>query len=213
MPKTKAEKLTPTRTKLTVTVTQDELAPYLKNAYKSIAEQVSIPGFRKGKAPAQIIDQRFGRDSVISEAVNHSLDDFYQAAVAEAGVRPMGRPSADIETMPEAADDEERSSCCSSRSRFAPTSRCRTTRASSSPLTRQRLTRPQSRQSSPSLRERFGTLVTVDRPAKTGDFVELDLTAKVDGKEVDQASGVSYEVGAGNLSRRHRRGSRDPHRW
>ncbi|KAM9865496.1 Trigger factor [Leucobacter aridicollis] len=198
MPKTKAEKLTPTRTKLTVTVTQDELAPYLKNAYKSIAEQVSIPGFRKGKAPAQIIDQRFGRDSVISEAVNHSLDDFYQAAVAEAGVRPMGRPSADIEKMPEAADAASELVLL-----FEVEVRPEFTLPDYTGLAitvdEAEIDEAAVEAELTSLRERFGTLVTVDRPAKTGDFVELDLTAKVDGKEVDQASGVSYEVGAGNL--------------
>ncbi|KAM9862459.1 Trigger factor [Leucobacter sp. BZR 635] len=198
MPKTKAEKLTPTRSKLTVTVTQDELAPYLKNAYKSIAEQVSIPGFRKGKAPAQIIDQRFGRDSVISEAVNHSLDDFYQAAVAEAGVRPMGRPSADIEKMPEAADAKSELVLL-----FEVEVRPEFTLPNydGMELTVDEAEVDESAVEAEltSLRERFGTLVTVDRPAKTGDFVELDLTAKVDGVEVDQASGVSYEVGAGNL--------------
>ena len=198
MPKTKAEKLTPTRTKLTVTVTQDELAPYLKNAYKSIAEQVSIPGFRKGKAPAQIIDQRFGRDSVISEAVNHSLDDFYQAAVAEAEVRPMGRPTADIEKMPEAADASSELVLL-----FEVEVRPEFTLPDYNGLAitvdEAEIDEAAVEAELTSLRERFGTLVTVDRPAKTGDFVELDLTAKVDGKEVDQASGVSYEIGAGNL--------------
>lgn len=198
MPKTKAEKLTPTRTKLTVTVTQDELAPYLKNAYKSIAEQVSIPGFRKGKAPAQIIDQRFGRDSVISEAVNHSLDDFYQAAVAEAEVRPMGRPTADIEKMPEAADASSELVLLFEvevRPEFAlPDYNGLAITVDEAEIDEAAVEAELT-----SLRERFGTLVTVDRPAKTGDFVELDLTAKVDGKEVDQASGVSYEIGAGNL--------------
>ncbi|GAA1319827.1 trigger factor [Leucobacter albus] len=198
MPKTKAEKLTPTRSKLTVTVTQDELAPYLKTAYKSIAEQVSIPGFRKGKAPAQIIDQRFGRDAVISEAVNASLDDFYQGAVAEAGVRPMGRPSADIEKMPEAADAKSELVLL-----FEVEVRPEFTLPDYAGLEltvdEAEIDEAAVEAELTSLRERFGTLVTVDRPAKTGDFVELDLTAKVDGKEVDQASGVSYEVGAGNL--------------
>lgn len=198
MPKTKAEKLTPTRTKLTVTVTQDELAPYLKNAYKSIAEQVSIPGFRKGKAPAQIIDQRFGRDSVISEAVNHSLDDFYQAAVAEAGVRPMGRPSADIETMPEAADEKSKLVLLF-EVEVRPDFTLPNYEGMELTVDEAEVDEAAIEAELTSLRERFGTLVTVDRPAKTGDFVELDLTAKVDGKEVDQASGVSYEVGAGNL--------------
>ncbi|EYT53339.1 trigger factor [Leucobacter sp. UCD-THU] len=198
MPKTTAEKLTPTRAKLSVEVTLDELEPYLKQAYKTIAEQVSIPGFRKGKVPAPIIDQRVGREAVVQEAVNASLDDFYQAALAEADERPMGRPTADVEKWLDAQDPESTLVLV-----FEVEVRPEFTlpeydgieltvddaeiddEAVEAELTK--------------LRERFGTLVTVDRPAKQGDFVELDLTAKIDGNEVDQASGVSYEVGAGNL--------------
>lgn len=198
MPKTKAEKLTPTRAKLTVTVTQDELAPYLKDAYKSIANQVSIPGFRKGKAPAQIIDQRFGRDAVISEAVNHSLDDFYQAAVAEADLRPMGRPSADIETMPEAKDEKSKLVLVF-EVEVRPDFTLPKYDGMKITVDNAEVDEAAVEQELTSLRERFGTLVTVDRPAKKGDFVELDLVAKVGDVEVDQASGVSYEIGAGNL--------------
>lgn len=198
MPKTKAEKLTPTRSKLTVTVTQDELGPYLKSAYKSIAEQVSIPGFRKGKAPAAIIDQRFGRDAVIQEAINHSLDDFYQAAVAEADVRPMGRPTADVETVPDAKDSKS-DLVLVFEVEVRPEFTLPDYEGLKIVVDDAEVDEAAVEAELTSLRERFGTLVTVERPAKTGDFVELDLIAKVDGKEVDQATGVSYEVGAGNL--------------
>ena len=198
MPKTTAEKLTATRAKLSVEVTLDELEPYLKQAYKTISEQVSIPGFRKGKVPAPIIDQRVGREAVIQEAVNSSLDDFYQAALAESEERPMGRPTADVEQWPDAKDAASTLVLV-----FEVEVRPEFTLPKYDGLkltvdnvevdgdaVEAELTK---------LRERFGTLVTVDRPAKTGDFVELDLTATIDGNEVDQASGVSYEVGAGNL--------------
>ena len=97
MPKTSVEKLNPTRVKLSVEITADELQPHIKKAYATVAEQVNIPGFRKGKAPAAIIDQRVGRGAVIEQAVNSSLDEFFQAALAESDVRPMGRPTADVE--------------------------------------------------------------------------------------------------------------------
>ena len=198
MPKTTAEKLTPTRAKLSVEVSIDELEPYLKQAYKTIAEQVSIPGFRKGKVPPQIIDQRVGREAVIQEAVNASLDDFYQAALAEADERPMGRPTADVEQWPEAKDENATLVLV-----FEVEVRPEFTLPSYDSL---KLTVDNAQLDDAAvdaeldkLRERFGTLVTVERPAKQGDFVELDLTARIDGEEVDQASGVSYEVGAGNL--------------
>ncbi|WP_125099223.1 trigger factor [Leucobacter chromiireducens] len=198
MPKTTAEKLTPTRAKLSVEVTLDELEPYLKQAYKTISEQVSIPGFRKGKVPAPIIDQRVGREAVIQEAVNHSLDDFYQAALAESDERPMGRPTADVANWPDAKDPKSTLGLV-----FEVEVRPEFTLPNYDGIT---LTVDNAEVDDAAvdaellkLRERFGTLVTVDRPAKTGDFVELDLVATVDGEEVDQAQGVSYEVGAGNL--------------
>lgn len=198
MPKTTAEKLTPTRAKLSVEVTLDELEPYLKRAYQTISEQVSVPGFRKGKVPAPIIDQRVGREAVIQEAVNSSLDDFYQAALAEADERPMGRPTADVEQWPEAKDPKSTLVLAFevevrpdfTLPKYAGLKLTVDNVDVDDDAVEAELTK---------LRERFGTLVTVDRPAKTGDFVELDLTATIDGTEVDQASGVSYEVGAGNL--------------
>ena len=196
MPKTIAEKLTPTRVKFNVTVTADELAPYLKTAYKTVAEQVNIPGFRKGKAPAQIIDQRVGRDAVVQEAVNASLDDFFSAALEESGEQPMGRPTADVVTWPEAKDaDLELTFEVEVRPEFKlPKYAGMKITVDNAEIDDAAVEAELTK-----LRERFGTLVTADRPAKTGDFVELDLLAKIDGVEVDQASGVSYEVGAGNL--------------
>ncbi|UOQ60930.1 trigger factor [Leucobacter rhizosphaerae] len=198
MPKTTAEKLTPTRAKLSVALTLDELEPYLKQAYKTIAEQVSIPGFRKGKVPAPIIDQRVGREAVIQEAVNASLDDFYQGALAESGERPMGRPTADVAQWPDAKDASSELELVFevevrpefTLPKYDGLKLTVDTAEVDEAAIEDELTK---------LRERFGTLVTVERPAKTGDFVELDLTARIDGKDVDQASGVSYEVGAGNL--------------
>ena len=198
MPKTTAEKLTPTRAKFSVEVTLDELEPYLKQAYKTISEQVSVPGFRKGKVPAPIIDQRVGREAVIQEAVNASLDDFYQTALAESNERPMGRPTADVANWPDAADKSSTLGLV-----FEVEVRPEFTLPSYDGITvtvdNAEVDEAAVELELTKLRERFGTLVTVDRPAAKGDFVELDLIAKVDGEEVDQASGVSYEIGAGNL--------------
>lgn len=198
MPKTTAEKLTPTRAKLSVEVTLDELEPYLKQAYKTISEQVSVPGFRKGKVPAPIIDQRVGREAVIQEAVNSSLDDFYQAALAEADERPMGRPTADVEQWPEAKNAES-TLVLTFEVEVRPDFTLPKYAGLKLTVDNVDVDEDAVEAELTKLRERFGTLVTVDRPAKAGDFVELDLTATIDGKEVDQASGVSYEVGAGNL--------------
>ena len=95
MPST-AEKLSPTRVKLTVEIPFADLKPHLDKAYKEIAEQVSIPGFRKGKVPAVVIDQRFGRGVVLQEAINDAMQPAYEAALAEAKVAPLGQPEIEI---------------------------------------------------------------------------------------------------------------------
>jgi len=99
--KSAVETLNPTRVKLTVEVPYDELKPSLDAAYKSIGSQVTVPGFRKGKVPPRIIDQRFGRGAVIEEAVNDALPKFYAQAVEESEVRPLGQPEVDVTSVPD----------------------------------------------------------------------------------------------------------------
>lgn len=198
MSETTAEKLTPTRAKLTVTVSQEELEPHLKGAYKTIAEQVSIPGFRKGKAPAVIIDQRVGRQVVIEQAVNDSLDHFYREAIASADVVPIGRPSADVDTWIE-ADDADSKLVLVFEVEVRPEFKLPKYGQMKITVDDVVVDADAVEAEIDRLRENFGSLVAVDRAAQKGDFVELDLVARIDGNTVDQASGVSYEVGSGSL--------------
>ena len=198
MPTTNAEKLKPTRAKLSVTVAQSELDPYLKTAYKNIADQVQIPGFRKGKAPAPIIDQRVGREAVIQEAVNASLDDFYQQAIAESGERPMGRPTVDVEQWP-AVNDKDSDLVLVYEVEVRPEFTLPEYKAKKLTVDSVEVGDTEVEEELNKLRERFGELKTVERPAAKDDFVDIDLVARIDGKEVDQADGVSYQIGAANM--------------
>lgn len=192
------EKLSPTRVKLHITVSPDELKPSISHAYEHIAQDVQIPGFRKGKVPAPIIDQRIGRGAVIEHAVNEGLDGFYRQAVEDQELRVIGRPSAEIVELPELKDysgdlviDVE----VDVRPEFdLPAYDTITVTVDAVETDDAAVDAELDR-----LRARFGTLVTVDRPAATGDFVELDLVATIDGAEIDRAEGVSYEVGSGEL--------------
>ncbi|MFS0794018.1 trigger factor [Microbacterium sp. 1P10AE] len=192
------EKLSPTRVKLHITVSPEELKPSIAHAYEHIAQDVQIPGFRKGKVPAPIIDQRIGRGAVIEHAVNEGLDGFYRQAVEDQELRVIGRPSAEIVELPELKDysgdlivDVE----VDVRPEFdLPAYDTITVTVDALEADEAAVDAELDR-----LRARFGTLVTVDRPAATGDFVELDLVATIDGAEIDRAEGVSYEVGSGEL--------------
>ncbi|WP_029145403.1 trigger factor [Microbacterium luticocti] len=192
------EKLSPTRVKLHISVTPDELRPSITHAYEHIAQDVQVPGFRKGKVPAPIIDQRIGRGAVIEHAVNEGLDGFYREALTAHEVRTVGRPSAEIVEWPNEKDfsgDLKVDIEVDVRPDFdLPAYEGTTITVDEAETDDAAVDAELDR-----LRGRFGTLVTVDRPAKTGDFVELDLVATIDGVEIDRAESVSYEVGSGEL--------------
>ncbi|MBB2974562.1 trigger factor [Microbacterium endophyticum] len=192
------ETLTPTRVKLHITVTPDELKPSIAHAYEHIAQDIQVPGFRKGKVPAPIIDQRVGRGAVIEHAVSEGLDTFYREAVSAHEIRVIGRPSADIVEWPNDKDfsgDLLVTVEVDVRPEFDLPAFEGTTITVDAVETDDAAIDKELDE----LRARFGTLVTVDRPAATGDFVELDLVATIDGNEIDRAEGVSYEVGSGEL--------------
>lgn len=192
------ETLTPTRVKLNITVTPEDLKPGIAHAYEHIAQDVQIPGFRKGKVPAPIIDQRVGRGAVIEHAVNEGLDRFFQEAVAEHKIRIVGRPSADITQWPNEKDfsgDLLVEIEVDVRPEITLPSYDDITLTVDAVETDEAAIEEELN----NLRARFGTLIPVDRPAAKGDFVELDLVATIDGAEIDRAEGVSYEVGSGEL--------------
>ena len=192
------EQLNPTRVKLHITVTPEELKPSIAHAYEHIARDVQIPGFRKGKVPAPIIDQRIGREAVLEHAVSEGLDEFYRQAVSANEVRIVGRPAAEIVEWPSTKDfsgDLKVEVEVDVRPEFELPSYDDITIEVDAVETDEAAVDEELDK----LRSRFGTLVTVDRPAKAGDFVELDLVATIDGAEIDRAEGVSYEVGSGEL--------------
>ncbi|WP_030143860.1 trigger factor [Mycetocola saprophilus] len=196
--KSTVEQLSPTRVKLNIEVTPEDLQPAIKRAYAQIAEQINVPGFRKGKVPAAIIDQRVGKGAVIEQAANEGLDGFYRAAVEEHGVRVLGRPEADITEWP-----NEKDFSGDLKVTIEVDVRPEVTLPSYDGIKLEveaaEVTDADVAEELESLRTRFGTLVTVDRPVKTGDFAQIDLIATIEGNEVDNASGISYEVGSGEL--------------
>jgi len=196
--KTTVEKLSPTRAKLTIAVTPDELKPSIEHAYSHIAESVNIPGFRKGKVPPQLIDQRVGREEVLNHAVSDGLDKFYRQAVQDEKIRVLGRPEADIATLPNVKDftgDLVVTVEVDVRPDFDIPDYDGLT-LTVDPV---QVSADDVKDELDALRSRFGTLVTVNRPAKTGDFAQLDLVATIGDEEVDTANNISYEIGSGEL--------------
>jgi trigger factor len=195
--KSAVETLNPTRVKLTIEVPFDELKPSLDAAYKTIGNQVNVPGFRKGKVPPRIIDQRIGRGVVLEEAVNSALPGFYAQAVEESDVRPLGQPEVDVTELPDPASGGELKFTAEVDVRpevLLPD------------LTAIEITVDDVVVSDEdvdarvgSLQARFGTLVPIDRPVGSDDFVSIDISAEIDGEQIDNVKGVSYQVGTGTM--------------
>jgi trigger factor len=194
--KSAVETLSPTRVKLIVEVPFDELKPMLDQAYKTIGSQIQVPGFRRGKVPNRIIDQRVGRGAVVQEAVNEALPKFFAEAVEAEDVRAIGQPDVDVTAVPlEDGQDLEFTVETDVRPEIDLPDLSGIavevdTVAATDEDVEERMT---------ALRERFGTLTGVDRAVEEGDHVSIDLSATIEGEEIDSVTGVSYEVGSGNM--------------
>jgi trigger factor len=196
--KSAVENLTPTRVKLNVEVPFEELKPSIDEAYKTVASQIQVPGFRKGKVPAKLIDQRVGRGYVLETAINDGLNGWYQAAVQESGIHPLSRPEVEITEVPDpsATDGELK---FQAEVDVRPEIELPDYAGIKVEVAAAESSDADVDKALDELRGRFGTLKTVERPAADGDFLSIDITATIDGAEVDSATGLSYQVGAGTM--------------
>ncbi len=195
MPST-LEQLTPSRAKLTVEIPWSDLKPHLDKAYREIASQVTIPGFRKGKVPSMVIDQRFGRGAVLQEAINAALPSAYQAAITEAAIVPLGDPDIDV-TRLEDGETVEFTAEVDIRPDFeVPDFKGLAVTVDGLPDAAAEL-----EQRIEMLRSRFATTTEVDRPAAEGDVVTIDLLGSRDGEPLPDATaeGVTYRIGQGGM--------------
>jgi trigger factor len=194
--KSDLETLNPTRVKLTVEVPFEELKPSLDAAYRKIGAQVTIPGFRKGKVPPRVIDQRFGRATVLDEAVNEALPKFYGEALEANDVSPLGQPEVDVTSF-----EDGQQLTFTAEVDVRPEFDLPDYDGLEVTVDDADVSDAEVDEQLDGLRERFATLTGVDRAAADGDFVSIDLSASVAGEAVDDltAKGLSYQVGQGSL--------------
>jgi trigger factor len=192
--KTDVEELSPTRVKLTVEVPFDELKSNLDKAYREISKQVRLKGFRPGKVPARLIDQYVGRGAVLQEAVNDALPELYGRAVEETEVFALGQPDVEITKLDD-GDELAFTAEVDIRPKFEVPA------YDGMPVTVPDtvVTPDEVEETLANLRERFASLTAAGRPAETGDFASIDMSAVIDGEDVEEArtSGYSYEIGSG----------------
>ncbi len=194
--KSSVENLSPTRVRFDISIEFNEMSQHVADAYKKVATQVNIPGFRKGKVPPAMIDQRVGRGTVLDEAINSALPDFYTQAAREHKIAVIGRPEVDIK---EFVDNEKLNFTIEVDVR--PEIKLPDFSTIEIKVDDVQITPAEIDEQVDALRARFGTLHVVERAAKTGDFVSIDLVAKVNGEEVEggTANDISYEVGSNSM--------------
>lgn len=190
--------LEPTKAKLTITVDQEEFEPFLDQARKDIAGQITVPGFRKGHVPAKIVDQRVGFGAVAGEALNKAVPEFYSQAIETKKIHPMDRPEIEVVEVPQSADDDTKLKFTATLER-RPDFELPSLDDMVVEVEKVEVSDEDVNARLQALRQRFGTLVGVDRPAAKGDYVNIDLDAQIDGESVDAQEGVSYEIGSGTM--------------
>jgi trigger factor len=194
--KTDVEELSPTRVRIKVEVPFDELRPSLDHAYREVGRQVRIPGFRPGHVPRQVLDQRVGRAAVLEHAINEAVPDFYLQAVRDAEVSALGQPELEITNL-----DDGNQIAFTAEVDVRPGFEIPDLSDLQVAVDDADVSPDQVEEYLGALRERFASLRAAARPAQTGDYVSIDLSAQVDGSPVEdaQATGISYEVGSGGM--------------
>jgi len=194
--KSALETLSPTRVKLSIEAPFGDLTDHFAKAYKEIAGKVTIPGFRKGKVPSHLIDQRVGRAAVLDEAINIAIPALYMEAAREHEVRVIGRPDVDITEL---VDNEKLAFTIEVDVR--PKLDLPSLEGIKLTVDPVEVSEKDIDEQVEALRIRFGTLSTVEKTVENGDFVSMDLIARIDGKEVDggSANNLSYEVGTDRM--------------
>ncbi len=194
--KSAVENLSPTRAKLTIEVPFEELKPSLDKAYKKIAGQINVPGFRRGKVPPAIIDRQVGRGVVLDEAINEVVPQKYAEAMQENSLEPLAQPEIEVTKFEDNTTLE-----FTAEVDVRPDFELPAYDALEAKVEDIELTDAEVEEQVEALRERFGTLVDVERAADEGDFVTIDLTAMQEGEAIEggDVSGMSYKVGRGGM--------------
>jgi trigger factor len=194
--KSAVETLSPTRAKLTVEVPFEELKPSLDAAYKKIAQQINVPGFRKGKVPPAVIDRQVGRGAVLDEAINDVLPKKYVEALQENSLEPLAQPDIEVTKF----EDNEALEFTAEVD-VKPEIEIPAYDGLAAEVEDVTVSDSDVEEQIAALRERFASLNDVDREAADGDFVVIDLVARQNGEVVEGAevTGMSYKVGRGGM--------------
>src|SRR5919206_1711856 len=194
--KSTIEELGPTRVRMAIEVPWGDLDHAFGEVYKELGKQVRIPGFRPGKVPNRILDQRVGRPAVLEQVVQHAIPEVYSEVVRDNQVRVIGQPEIEVTRL-----EDNDTLAFTAEVDVAPQLELPSLDDLAVTVDDVEVTDEEIDEQISVMRERFAMLTGVDRPAEDGDYVSIDLEARVDGEILEDGttSGMSYEVGSGNL--------------
>jgi trigger factor len=194
--KSTIEELGPTRVRMAIEVPWGDLDHAFGEVYKELGKQVRVPGFRPGKVPNRVLDQRIGRPVVLEQVVQHAVPEVYSEVVRENQVRVIGQPDIEVTRL-----DDNDTLAFTAEVDVAPKLELPALDDLAVTVDDVEVSDEEIDQQVDVMRERFGMLTAVERAAEDGDFVSIDLEAKLDGEVLEDGttSGMSYEVGSGNL--------------
>ena len=190
---TTAERLEDNKAKLRVEVPEASLKPALDAAYRRWANEIKVPGFRKGKVPRQLIDQRVGPEAIREEALRDALPDLYVSALESEELEAIAPPEIEVVSF-ESGVPIVFEATVDLRPEFElPEYSDITVEAPSSEVGDEDLNDQLDR-----LRDRFAELETIGREVRQGDFAVIDLKGYRDGELVEGMSApeLLYEVGS-----------------
>src|SRR3954467_3210653 len=195
--KTNTTELDDSRVRVEVEVEPSAVDRALSDAAADLGRDLRIPGFRKGKVPPQVVLQRVGREAVLDEAVRKALPNWYEEALGDAGVTPVGEPNLDLDELPEKGSPLAFTIEVGVR----PKAKLGEYKGLEVGRREPEVSKETLDEEVERLRESSASLENVDRPAQKGDFVVLDFVGGVDGEpfEGGEARGYLLELGSDRL--------------
>ena len=195
--KTSVTQLGDSRVRVDVGIEPAAVERQVERAASQLAANLRVPGFRKGKVPPQLVIQRVGRDAVLEQALRDSLPEWYERALLDAGISPVGDPKLDVPSLPDAGEELEFSIEVAVR----PDAKLGEYKGLEVGKAETDVPNEAVQSELDRLREGFASLNPVDRPAREGDLVLIDYSGTADGEEFDgsKATDLMVELGAETL--------------
>jgi trigger factor len=190
---TTVTELPDSKVKIEVAVEPERFSKRIDRAAKDLAGEMKMPGFRKGKVPPQMVIQRIGRDAVVEQALRDALPEWYEQALLDSGVAPIGDPKLDVGDLPGDGEGLEFTIEVGVR----PKAELGDYKGLEVGKAEIEVPEDAISDEVERLREAFGSLAPVERPAAAGDAVVIDFEGTIDGEPFEGSASKDFTIELG----------------